>query len=195
MKIAIIGKGKVGRALAEGLQRAGHEIRFATTDPREPVGPAAEWGDVVILAVPWIAHKEIAKTAGKYLDGKTVVDVSNILTPNFELAIGFSTSGAEELQKLLPRAKVVKAFNTLFAESMRTGQLRGERLTVFAASDDSRAKDIVRQLAEGIGFEFVDAGPLKSARYLEPLGMLNITLGYGLKMGADIGIRLVKKAA
>ncbi len=194
-KIAIIGKGHVGSALAEGLRRAKHEIRFAPTDPREPVGPAAEWGDVVILAVPWTAHTAIAKTVGGSLDGKTVIDVSNIMSPNFELAIGFTTSGAEELQKLLPRAKVVKAFNTVFAETMKTGKLRGERLTIFVAGDDGPAKDVVRRLAEDIGFESVDAGPLKSARYLEPLGMLNITLGYGLKMGTDVGFKLVKKAA
>ena len=188
-KITIIGKGNVGQALAEGLRRAGHDIHFASRDPKEPVGPAAEWGDVVILAVPWTAHGDIAKRAGKYLDDKTVVDVSNILTPQYELAVGFTTSGAEELQKLLPRAKVVKAFNTVFAETMKTGTLRGERLTIFVAGEDAGSKETVRKLAEDIGFDSVDAGPLKSARYLEPLGMLR------LKMGADIGIRLVKKAA
>jgi predicted dinucleotide-binding enzyme len=75
-----------------------------------------------------------------------------------------------------------------------TGKLMGERLTVLVAGDDPGSKDTVRKLAEGIGFDSVDAGPLKSARYLEPLGMLNITLGYGMKMGTDIGFRLVKKA-
>ncbi len=194
-KIAIIGKGNVGKALAEGLRKAGHEIRFGSTDPKQPVDKAVEWGDVVILAIPWTAHVKIAMAAGEYLDGKTVVDVSNILTPSYELAIGFSTSGAEELQKLIPRAKVVKAFNTVFADTMKTGKVLGERLTVFVAGDDPDSKVTVRKLAEDIGFEAVDAGPLKSARYLEPLGMLNITLGYGLKMGTDIGIRLVEKAA
>ncbi len=194
-KIAIIGKGNVGSALAEGLRKAGYEIRFGSKDPGEPVAAAAEWGDVVILAVPWTAHASIAKAAESRLDGKTVIDVSNIMTPSYDLAIGFTTSGAEELQKILPRARVVKAFNTVFAHTMKTGKLNGERLTVFVAGDDSEAKDTVRKLAEAIGFDAVDAGPLKSARYLEPLGMLNITLGYGLKMGTDIGVRLVKKAA
>jgi predicted dinucleotide-binding enzyme len=193
-KISIIGKGNVGQALAEGLRRAGHEIRFASTDSKEPVDAAVKWGDVVILAVPWTAHGSIAKAAGKYLDGKTVVDVSNILTPSYDLAIGFTTSGAEELQKLMPRARVVKAFNTVFAETMKTGRMHGEQLTVFVAGDDQGSKDTVRKLAEDIGFDSVDAGPLKSARYLEPLGMLNITLGYGLKMGTGIGVRLVKAA-
>lgn len=195
-KITIIGKGNVGQALAEGLRTAGHEIRFASTDPKEPVDAAVKWGDVVILAVPWTAHGSIAKAAGKLLEGKTIVDVSNILTPSFDdLAIGFTTSGAEELQKLMPRSRVVKAFNTVFAETMKTGHMHGEQLTVFVAGDDQGSKDTVSRLAEDIGFDSVDAGPLKSARYLEPLGMLNITLGYGLKMGTGIGVRLVKKAA
>ena len=194
-KIAIIGKGNVGQALADGLRKAGHDIRFASTDPKEPVDAAAEWGDLVILAVPWAAHESIAKAIGKHVDEKTVVDVSNVMTPSYDLAIGFSTSGAEELQKLLPGARVVKAFNTVFAQTMRTGHSQGEQLTVFVAGDDAKSKEAARKLAEDIGFDSVDAGPLKAARYLEPLGMLNISLGYGLKMGTDIGVRLVKKAA
>ena len=193
-KIAIIGKGNVGSALAEGLRRAGNEVRFGSRDPKESPRDASVWADVVILAVPWGAHTEIAKAAGNALDEKTVVDVSNVLTPSYELALGFTTSGAEELQKLLPRARVIKAFNTIFAQNMSTGKLMGERLTVLVAGNDTGSKDTVRKLAEGIGFDSVDAGPLKSARYLEPLGILNITLGYGLKMGTDIGFRLVKKA-
>jgi 8-hydroxy-5-deazaflavin:NADPH oxidoreductase len=193
-KIAMIGKGNVGQALAEGLQRAGHEIRFGSRDPKQPVADAIAWGEVVILAVPWKTHETIARSVGNSLDRKTVVDVSNILTPSYDLAIGFSTSGAEELQKLLPNAKVVMAFNTVFAQTMKTGQVHGERLTVFVAADDGASKKTVRKLAEDIGFDSVDAGGLKSARYLEPMGVLNISLGYAQKMGTDIGLRLVKKS-
>jgi predicted dinucleotide-binding enzyme len=191
MKIAIVGKGNVGSALAEGLRRAKHEVRFASTDPKEPVADAVGWGDAVILAVPWTAHKAIAASAGKVFDGKTVVDVSNVLTPSMELAVGFTTSGAEELQKLLPKAKVVKAFNTVFARNMRTGALKNGRLAAFIAGDDSHSKEIVRIIAEDIGFDCVDTGPLSMARYLEPLGMLNIKLGYGMKLGTDIGFALL----
>ena len=193
-KIAIIGKGNVGKALAEGLRRSGNEVRFGSKDPKESPRDAAAWGEVVILAVPWGAHVQIAETAGDAFDGKTVVDVSNIMTPSLELAIGFTTSGSEELQKIIPKAKVVKAFNTVFAKHMSTGKLLGERVTVLVAGDDPGSRETVRGLAEEIGFDAVDAGPLKSARYLEPLGMLNIILGYGQKMGTDIGFRLVKKA-
>lgn len=193
MKIAIVGKGNVGSALAEGLKAAKHEIRFASKDIHEPVADVVAWSDVVILAVPWTAHKEIAAKDGKVFGGKTVIDVSNALTPNFELALGFTTSGAEELQKLLPGARIVKALNTVFAQNMRTGKLHGEKLTAFAAGDDAAAKDVVCGLVKDIGFDCVDAGPLRSARLLEPMGMLNITLGYGLKMGTDIGLTLVRK--
>lgn len=193
MKITIIGKGNVGSALGEGLKNAGHDIRYASRDPRDPVAEAVAWGDAVILAVPWTAHKDIVAAAGGYFSGKTVVDVSNALTPSMDLAVGFSTSWAEELQKLLPAARIVKAFNTVFAQNMRTGMLHGERLSVFIAGDDDASKKTVRTIAEDIGFDCVDAGPLRSARYLEPLGMLNIMLGYGLKMGTDIGFALIRK--
>ncbi|MBI2143707.1 NADPH-dependent F420 reductase [Candidatus Woesearchaeota archaeon] len=192
MKIAIIGKGNVGQALAGGLSKAGHEIRFGTKEPKEPVKEAAEWAEVIILAVPWTVHKDVANALGTAVDGKAVVDVSNILTSSFELALGFTTSGAEELQKLLPKSHIVKAFNTVFAQNMKTGRLGGERLAAFVACDDDGSKKAVQKLAEDIGFEAVDAGTLKSARYLEPMGMINITLGYGLKMGTGIGLRLVK---
>ncbi len=193
MKIAIVGKGTVGSALEEGLKGANHEIRFASRDPREPLVETVAWGDVVVLAVPWTEHKAIAASGGKAFDGKTVVDVSNVLSPKMELALGFTTSGAEELQKLLPKARIVKAFNTVFAQNMRTGRLYGQRLTAFIAGDDAGSKETVRKMAEDIGFDCIDAGPLKAARYLEPLGLLNISLGYGLQMGTDIGIALIRK--
>ena len=122
---------------------------------------------------------------------KTVVDVTNALGPDRNLAVGFTTSGAEELQKKLPKAHVVKAFNTVFAQHMDTGHVEGEALSAFVAGDNDNAKKIVLQLARDIGFDAVDVGSLKSARSLEPLAFLNIQLGYGLKMGPKIGFKLV----
>ena len=145
------------------------------------------------LAVEEPAHQEIARDAGSAFDGKIVVDVSNALTPSMELALGFTTSAPEELQKLIPREKVVKAFNTVFAQNMRTGRVHGEPLSAFLAGDDAGSKEKVRTIAEDIGFDSIDTGPLRTARYLEPLGMLNIGLGYGLKMGTDIGIAMIRK--
>ncbi len=93
------------------------------------------------------------KNAGDALAGKPIVDVTSALDASMNLAIGFTTSGAEEQQKKLPRARVVKAFNTVFAHHMDSGRLGDEPLTAFVASDDADAKRTVLELARGIGFD------------------------------------------
>ena len=97
----------------------------------------------------------------------------------------------EKLQEKLPSSQVVKAFNTVFAQHMSTGSVEGEPLSALIASDDDDAKAAVMKLASDIGFDPVDAGPLVNARHLEPLGYLNIQLGYVLGMGTQIGFRVV----
>ena len=194
MKIGIIGKGHVGTAIAKGLGGKGHEIRFGHRDPRESVAKAAKWGEIIVLAVPYGAITAVVKEIGSKADGKTLLDVTNVLDEKGELSIGFRTSGAEELQKKLPYANVVKAFNTVFAQNQSIGKIGKEQLTLFVAADDAKAKQMVMQLGRDIGFEPVDAGSLKAARYLEPMGMLIINLGYNLGMGSNIGYRLVKGA-
>jgi len=104
-------------------------------------------------------------------------------------AVGFTTSGAEELQRKVPKARVAKAFNTVFAQHMDSGHLDDQQLTAFVAGNDAGAKNEVLELARNIGFDAVDAGPLSNARLLEPLGFLNIQLGYGLKMGTQSGFK------
>jgi predicted dinucleotide-binding enzyme len=192
MKIGIIGKGHVGNVLATGLSHAGHEIKFGHRDPQEPVAEAAKWGEVIIFAVPHDAVADVAEAVGSAADGKVLVDVTNAIGDNMGLAVGFSTSAAEELQKMLPKARVVKAFNTVFAPNQSKGRLGGEQLTLFVAGDDASAKETVMRFGREIGFDSVDVGPLKSARYLEPMAILLINMGYGLGMGTGIGFRLVK---
>ena len=192
MKIGIIGKGHVGNALATGLSHAGHEIKFGHRDPEEPVAEAAKWGEVIIFAVPHDAIADVAEAVGSAADGKVLVDVTNAIGGNMGLTVGFSTSAAEELQKMLPKARVVKAFNTVFAPNQSKGRLGGEQLTLFVAGDDASAKETVIRFGREIGFDSVDTGPLKSARYLEPMAILLINMGYGLGMGTGIGFRLVK---
>jgi predicted dinucleotide-binding enzyme len=189
-RIGIIGKGNVGSALARGLGRAGHEVRIAGNDPKA-VRETAAWASVILLAVPFGAIDAVVNGAGTALDGKTLVDVTNALGPDMSLAVGFTTSGAEELQKKAPKARVVKAFNTVFAQHMDTGRLNDQPLTAFVAGDDANAKASVLQLAREIGFDAVDAGPLKNARLLEPFAYLNIQLGYVQKMGNRIGFKLL----
>lgn len=189
-KLGIIGNGNVGSALARGLKRAGHDVRAVGKD-EVAVRETASWADIVVLAMPFAAIDDVVKEIGD-VEGKTLIDVTNALDANMSLAVGFTTSGAEELQKKLPQARVVKAFNTQFAQHMDSGRLGDQRLTVFVAGDDAAAKSDVTELATAIGFEAVDAGPLANARLLEPLGYLNIQLGYVLGLGTQIGLKLVR---
>lgn len=203
MRIAILGSGTVGKALAEGFVKSKHQVQFGSRDPSEVEGPpgtslvtqkeATAWGEVVVLAVPYVAVRETVEAVGvDLLDGKILVDPTNALTTDFELALGFTTSGAEELAKQVPGARVVKAFNTVFAQNQANGHVGEQPLTLFVAGDDEEAKETVMNLGHEMGFEPVDAGPLKSARYLEPMGLMLITFGYGLGMGPGIGFRLVR---
>ncbi len=192
MKIGIIGKGNVGTALGSGLQREGHQIRYGHRDPKEPVYEAAQFGEIIILAVPFSAVKDAVKSIGNAADGKVLIDVTNALDEKMDLAVGITTSGAEELQKYLPRARVVKAFNTVFAQNQNTGMIGTQILTAFVAGDDGNAKEIVMSLAQDLGFEAVDVGSLKSARYLEPMAVMLINLGFRLHMGTNIGYKLVR---
>jgi predicted dinucleotide-binding enzyme len=186
-KIAIIGSGNVGSALERGLSRSGHEVRTSTQpDAREK----ASWGEIVILAVPFPALDAVVREIGGAVDGKVVVDVTNALTPDMQLALGYSTSGAEQLQKKLPKARIVKSFNTVFAEHMDKGRVKDQQLTVFVAGDDEPARRTVLGLAKQIGFDAVDAGPLINARSLETMGFFTIQLGYALGLGTKIGMRL-----
>jgi 8-hydroxy-5-deazaflavin:NADPH oxidoreductase len=192
MKIGIIGKGNVGTALARGFHRAGHEIIFGHRDLKEPIEKAVTEGDVIVLAVPQSAVQDVVHHFGSAADGKAIIDVTNALTSTMDLSIGCTTSAAEELQKLLPNSYVVKAFNTVFAKNQTTGKIRNERLTAFIAGDDARAKNTVMKLAEDVGFDPVDCGPLKVARYLEPMAVMIINLSYESEMGTDIGFKLIK---
>ena len=190
-RIGIIGDGNVGSALARGLKRSGHDVRNVGKD-KKAVRDTTDWAEVVMLAVPFGAVDDVIKEAGTSLEGKTLVDVTNALDDAMNLALGFSTSGAEELQKKVRGARVVKAFNTVFAQHMETGRLGDRRLSAFVAADDAAAKSTVLELARDIGFDAVDAGPLKNARLLEPFAYFNIQLGYGLKMGTQIGFSLLR---
>jgi 8-hydroxy-5-deazaflavin:NADPH oxidoreductase len=152
------------------------------------VKDCARWAEVVVLAVPYDQVGNCMGEAGEALDGKTLIDVTNVVDDDGELALGTTTSGAEELQRFVPRAKVVKAFNTIHADRMEAAEAHGTPLTVFVASDDQGAKRATIELARDIGFDALDAGPLKSARYLEPMGLLNIAIGHGQQMGTDGGL-------
>ena len=137
---------------------------------------------------PTSAEDFAALRAAGDLTGKVVIDITNPLTADFMgLSIGHSTSAAEEIQKAFPEAKVIKAFNTVFAQVLSDGpMLAGETVQVYFAGDDAGAKETVKALIQSMGFAAVDAGSLKNARYLEPLAGLNIYFGYGAGKGTSI---------
>ena len=201
MKVAIIGTGNMGAGLASTLAGAGHEVTIGARDlikaaaladkvGRGAVGggiaAAAKLADVVVLALPFGAAADAIKLAGD-LAGKIVVDISNPISADFkELVIGHTTSAAEEIQKLAPQARVVKAFNTIFAQLLAPGSRQGKSLQVFVAGDDASAKAAVSELAKSAGFEAVEAGPLTNSRFLEPIGEMNIHFGYFLGKGPSV---------
>ena len=191
MKIAIIGKGNVGNALNKGLSGK-HETRFGHRNPAEPVAEVAKWGEVIILAVPYENLANAIKEVKPFADGKVVIDVTNAVNDNLELSIDCTSFSSEQTQKKLPNAHVVKAFNTVFAANQSVGKIGKEQLTAFIAGDDLEAKKIVASLTRDIGFDPVDCGPLKSARYLDGMAMMLMQLAFLQGNGTKIGYKLVK---
>lgn len=201
MKIAVIGTGNMGAGLARLLTQAGSEVVIGHRDPAKAAAFAAELGagveaggvaaaiklaDIVILALPYSVIAETLKEAGN-LKGKVLIDISNPVTADFSgLVVGHSSSAAEEIQALAPEATVVKAFNTIFAPLLPAEGRNGKVLQVFIAGDDEKAKRAVSSLIKSIGFEPVDAGPLRNARFIEPIGEMNIHFGFFLGKGPTV---------
>jgi len=149
---------------------------------------AARNQDLIVLAVPYGEAVSALKSVGD-LVGKVVIDITNPLTDDYmALTVGHTTSAAEQIAQAVPEVDVVKGFNTVFAQVLAEGADfgGGQKVTVFLASDSERAKLAARTLAESMGFQVMDAGGLKNARYLEPLGGLNIYFGYGAGLGTGI---------
>jgi predicted dinucleotide-binding enzyme len=212
MNIAIIGNGNMGSALARRIAAAGHRVVLAGRNDDKarsvavsigagvsaaPLANLASGADIVIVATPYEEAAGALRAAGN-VQGKIVIDITNPLTPDYMgLTVGFSSSAAERIAEAVPGARVVKAFNTLFAQVIGEGPDfgNGRRAAAFYAGDDAAAKATVRQLIESLGFEAIDAGPLVSARNLEPLAGLNIRLGYGLGRGTAIAPTFIEREA
>lgn len=202
MNIAIIGTGNIGAGIALVLGKTKHGVVVADTNggteaaaklkaegvtvQAADIATAVKSAEVVILATPYGAAAEVAKAAD--FTGKIVVDLSNPVKEDFSgLLLGHDSSAAEEIAKLVPGARVVKAFNTIFAQHYPAGlSVNGQPLQTFVASDDEAARDVVIGIAKDMGLDARAAGGLSNARYLEPLGYMNIQFGYML--GAGVGI-------
>ena len=188
MKLAIIGAGNVGQALAGAAVRAGHSVRISAAHEEHAEAAAAATGasaaasnrdaiegaDVVVLAVPGAAFTALVREVGPELAGRIVVDTSNVPTPDPSGTP--ATSAAEALQAQLPKARVVKAFNTLFASRQAAPVVEGQAVDGYVAGDDAAAKAVVLRLAESIGLRPIDVGGIVMARTLEAMAWLNISL-------------------
>jgi predicted dinucleotide-binding enzyme len=209
MKVTVIGAGNMGSAFVTQLTRAGHEVAVTARDSAKAAqvaaanpgaravatGGAVVGADVVVLATGYADAVAALRSVGD-LAGKVVIDITNPLTADYMgLTIGHDTSAAEEIAKAVPGAEVTKAFNTVFAQVLAEGaDLGGRKVTVFIAGDSARGKETAKTLAESMGFDTIDAGGLKNARYLEPLAGLNIYLGYGAGLGTSIAPTWIRPA-
>jgi 8-hydroxy-5-deazaflavin:NADPH oxidoreductase len=190
MRIAIIGSGNVGSALAKASVKAGHDVVITAAHPENAERVAAEAGaqaaasnaeavqgaDIVVLAVYRPSVQSVLDEVGEDLRGTVVVDPTNQPNEDFTGLADDSTSVAEGLQRQLPDARVVKALNTVFAPRMADPQADGMQLDGYYAGDDESAKARVAELIESIGLRPLDVGGLRSARSLEHLGLLNMVL-------------------
>ena len=206
MNICIIGSGHIGAGLARAWRRHGHSVVFGARDPEDaellalcrelgataaPVAAAPRGADVVVLAVPYGALEAVLGETGA-LDGQVVIDCTNAVERGMALKYGHTTSSAEELQKRLPRARVFKSFNAQGAENLANPVYPDGRATNFFCGDDAAGRELVRQLVEHVGFDAVDAGPLKNARLLEPMMLLWVACSHTLGT-RDLAFRLVRR--
>ena len=206
MNITVIGSGSMGSGLVKQLTAAGHRVLVTGRDAAKAEALASKHAaravkpveaavsDVIIVATGYADAVAALKGLGS-LEGKVVVDITNPLSADYMgLTIGHTTSAAEEIARAVPKARVVKAFNTVFASVLAEGsRLGGQPVTVFVAGDDAGAKSDVVGIARSMGFDVIDAGVLKNARYLEPLAGLNIYLGYGAGLGTSIAPAWLRK--
>jgi 8-hydroxy-5-deazaflavin:NADPH oxidoreductase len=208
MNVTIIGTGNMARGIGSRLVAGGHRVTVLgkAVEAAEEVlrdldaGDAASAGrsgdpigdEVVVLAVYYPDAMAAVEQYGDQLDGKVVVDITNPVNETFDgLVTPPDGSAAQELAAAASGARLVKAFNTTFATTLREGEVTGQPLDVFLAGDDEDAKATVAQLAEDGGLRPVDAGPLKRARELEAAGLLHMSVQEKLGTGFGSALKIL----
>ena len=196
VRVGVLGSGDVGRALATGFAGLGHDVKVGSRDPeklaawKETSGPristgtfeeAARFGDILVLATLGVATENAIRLAGiDAFDGKVVIDTTNPLDFSHgvppKLSIGHTDSLGEVIQRLLPRARVVKAFNTVGNALMVHPRLSA-RPDMFICGNDEDAKKIVAQICEHFGWGVIEIGGIESSRYLEPMCLVWVLHG------------------
>jgi predicted dinucleotide-binding enzyme len=206
--VAILGAGNVGTALAGALIARGVSVVFGVPAPGKyekvvaALGPAARVGstaeaivgsELVILATPYSAALGIARSVADW-QNRILVDATNPLAPGLTgLSLGTNPSGAEEIARAARGARVVKAFNTTGAENMADSRYAGGQPFMPVCADDAEARRRVLELATLIGFDAVDCGDLKAARYLEPFAMTWIHMAIRLGHGRSFAFARLKR--
>lgn len=195
MKIAFIGIGNVGSALAGNLAKAGHEVTIAARDLNsdsvksaqvknpalklKPVKEAVAKADVIFLATPFDTNEKALKDAGP-LPGKIVVDCTNPVGPGLTHGLKNEISGGEYLQNLIPNAKVVKAFTIYGFENLQDSTYPGYgdlKPAMLIAGNDKGAKEVVSRLCEQLGWQPVDVGDISMSLHLEHFTLLWVKMG------------------
>jgi hypothetical protein len=208
MRVTIIGSGKMARGLGQRLIAGGHDITVLGKEHDEAEAVVQDIGrdgraqagrsgdpiadDVVVLAVYYPDAQAALAQYGDSLAGKVVVDITNPVDERLDgLVTPPGSSAAEELGHAAPDVRIVKAFNTTFAGTLKDGRVAGQPLDVFIAGDDAAAKATVATLAEDGGLNPIDAGPLKRARELEAMGLLHMTLQGSLGTGFSSAMKII----
>jgi 8-hydroxy-5-deazaflavin:NADPH oxidoreductase len=207
MRIAIIGAGNVGSALGRGWSSAGEDVTYGVPNPADPKyaslpeerlrtpPEAARNAEIIVLATPWPATETAVKSLGD-LSGKIIIDCTNPLgmgRDGLELVLGHTISGGEQVASWAPAAATFKTLNQIGADSMDKASQFPIRPVMFVAGDDKLRKPTVLQLIAKLGFEAVDAGPLRIARLLEPYGMLWIDQALNRGRGGSFAFALAER--
>lgn len=208
MKVGILGSGLMGAKLGTLFARAGHEVVFSYARSRRKLerlareaqgharagtpAEAARDADAVLLAVHWLRCDDVLEQAGD-LSGKVIVSCSLPMNAgDTALVVAHTSSGAERLAKRLPKARVVSAFNTVPSEvlfGVFAARRRAARPSLLYCGDDARSKAVAARLIRDVGFEPVDGGPLRIARYTEPFALLVAQLAYEGAGGPELAYR------
>jgi predicted dinucleotide-binding enzyme len=208
MRIGILGSGLMGGKLGTLFARAGHDVIFSYArsarkldrlareagSRARPGSPrdAAESADALLLAVHWSRLDDILKQAGD-LSGRTILSCSLPMNANdTDLVVHHQSSGAERLATKLPRSAIVAAFQTIPSEVLFpvfASRRRKRRPSLVYCGDDRPSKRLAAGLIRDVGFDPIDAGPLRMARYMEPFALLVAALAYGGREGPEVAYR------
>ena len=208
MRIGILGSGLMGGKLGTLFARAGHEVVFSYARHHEKLErlareaggnaragtprEAAEPADALLLAVHWSRMEEVLNQAGDLSDKVVLTCSLPMNTDDTALVIAHTSSGAEEVAKMIPKARVVCAFNTIPSEvlfGVYDARSQDTRPSLVYCGDDEKGKAVAADLIRDIGFDPVDAGPLRIARYTEPFALLVAQLAYEGEEGPELAYR------